>query len=312
MMPAVKPAEEYELASAALPLSYQRRVADFIALTKPRVVTMVVLTTAFGYYLGATEAAFDWLRLLITLVGTSLAAAGTMTLNQYLERDLDAQMLRTRQRPLPDGRLAPADALAFGAALTIGGVLLLLIAVNTLSAAVTAATSISYLFAYTPLKARTSLCTLIGAVPGALPPLTGWAAVSGDLGPAAWAIFAIMFVWQIPHSLAIAQMYRDDYARAGFRLLPVVDPDGVSTARQILTYSLALVSVGMLPTLLGLAGPVYFVSSILLGLGLLSSALRLARSAKTADARRVMFASLLYLPVLLAVMAADKLPIAPW
>jgi protoheme IX farnesyltransferase len=177
---------------------------------------------------------------------------------------------------------------------------------------VTAATSISYLFAYTPLKARTSLCTLIGAVPGALPPLTGWAAVSNDLGPAAWAIFAIMFVWQIPHSLAIAQMYRDDYARAGFRLLPVVDPDGASTARQILTYSLALVSVGMLPTLLGLAGPVYFVSSIVLGLGLLGSSLRLVRSARIADARRLMFASLLYLPCLLAVMAADKLPTAPW
>jgi protoheme IX farnesyltransferase len=175
---------------------------------------------------------------------------------------------------------------------------------------VTAATSVSYLFAYTPLKPRTSLCTLIGAVPGALPPLTGWAAASGDLRPAAWAIFAIMFIWQIPHSLAIAQMYRDDYARAGFQLLPVVDPDG--TTRQILTYSLALLSVGMLPTLLGLAGPVYFVASIILGLGLLASSLRLARSSDTADARRLMFASLLYLPSLLAIMAADKLPASPW
>jgi protoheme IX farnesyltransferase len=221
-------------------------------------------------------------------------------------------MLRTRQRPLPDGRLAPWDALVFGSALTIAGVLALLLAVNPLSAVVTAATSVSYLFAYTPLKARTTLCTLIGAVPGALPPLTGWAAASGDLSAAAWAIFAIMFIWQIPHSLAIAQMYRDDYARAGFRLLPVIDPEGSSTTRQILTYSLALVSVGMLPTLLGLAGPIYFGTSIVLGLCLLASSFRLARSSKTADARRVMFASLLYLPCLFAIMAVDKLPASPW
>ena len=311
MMPALKPAEEYELDPDALPLA-QRRVADFIALTKPRVVTMVMLTTLLGYYLGATEASFDWLRLAITLLGTSLAASGTMALNQYLERDLDARMLRTRQRPLPDGRLAPWDALVFGSALTVVGVLVLLLAVNSLSAVVTAVTSVSYLFAYTPLKPRTSLCTLIGAVPGALPPLTGWAAATGDLRPAAWALFAIVFIWQIPHSLAIAQMYRDDYARAGFRLLPVVDPDGSSTTRQILTYSLALLIVGMLPTLLGLAGPVYFVASIILGLGLLAASLRLARSSNAADARRLMLASLLYLPCLLAIMAADKLPASPW
>jgi protoheme IX farnesyltransferase len=311
MMPALKPAEEYGLEPDALPLA-QRRVADFIALTKPRVVTMVMLTTLLGYYLGATEASFDWLRVAITLLGTSLAASGTMALNQYLERDLDARMLRTRQRPLPDGRLAPWDALVFGSALTVVGVLVLLLAVNSLSAVVTAVTSVSYLFAYTPLKPRTSLCTLVGAVPGALPPLTGWAAASGDLSPAAWAIFAIMFIWQIPHALAIALMYRDDYARAGFRLLPVVDPDGSSTTRQILTYSLALLSIGMLPTLLGLAGPVYFVASIILGLGLLAASLRLARSSKTADARRLMLASLVYLPCLLAIMAADKLPASPW
>ncbi len=311
MMPAWKPAEEFDLATEALPIA-QRRVTDFVELTKPRVVTMVVLTTLFGFYLGSGTEAFDWLCLGWTLLGTSLAAGGTMALNQYLERDLDAQMHRTRQRPLPEGRLAPADALLFGAALTLLGILVLVAGSNMLAAAVTAATSVSYLFAYTPAKARTSLCTLIGAVPGALPPLTGWAAASGDLGPAAWAIFAIMFVWQVPHSLAIAQLYRDDYARAGFRLLPVVEPDGASTARQILTYSLALVSVGMVPTLLGLAGPIYFVASILLGLGMLAPSLRLARSAKIADARRVMFASLLYLPCLFAVMAADKLTAVPW
>jgi heme o synthase len=311
MMPALKPVDDVEIATDVLPLT-QRRVADFVALTKPRIVTMVVLTTLFGYYLGASNNGVDWMRLAVTLVGTSLAAAGTMTLNQYLERDLDAQMLRTRQRPLPDGRVTPVDALVFGSALTIAGVVVLMTGVNALSAGVTAATSVSYLFAYTPLKPRTSLCTLIGAVPGALPPLTGWAAASGSLDAGAWAIFAIMFVWQIPHSLAIAQMYRDDYARAGFRLLPVVDTEGTSTARQILTYSLALVSVGMLPTLLGLAGPIYFATSIVLGLGMLAPSVRLARSAKTADARRVMFASLLYLPCLFAIMAADKLTTVPW
>lgn len=311
MMPMLEPADELELAEDALPVA-QRRVADFVELTKPRVVTMVVLTTLFGYYLGSTAETFDWLRLAWTLVGTSLAAGGTMALNQYLERDLDAEMHRTRGRPLPEGRLVPVDALLFGTALTILGILVLVAGSNMLAAAVTAATSVTYLFAYTPAKVRTSLCTLIGAVPGALPPLTGWAAASGELDPSAWAIFTIMFVWQIPHSLAIAQMYRDDYARAGFRLLPVVEPDGASTARQILTYSLALVSVGMLPTLLGLAGPVYFVASIILGFGILAPSFRLARSARLADARRVMFASLVYLPCLFAVMAADKLTTVPW
>jgi protoheme IX farnesyltransferase len=310
MMPAVKPAEEYEL-DPALPLT-QRRVQDFVELTKPRIVTMVGLTALCGYYLGATPAAFDWMRLAITLLGTSLAAAGTMVLNQYWERDLDARMLRTRQRPLPDGRVAPADALVFGLALTFAGLLALFVGVNALSAAVTTATSVSYLFAYTPLKQRTPFCTLIGAVPGALPPITGWAAATNDLSAAAWAIFAIMFVWQIPHSLAIAQMYREDYARADFCLLPVIEPDGASTIRQIVTYSLALICVGMLPTLLGLAGPVYFAGSILLGIAMLAASLRLAHTTKIADARRVMFTSLLYLPFVLALMAADKLPTAPW
>jgi protoheme IX farnesyltransferase len=230
-----------------------------------------------------------------------------MALNQYYERDLDARMFRTRGRPLPDGRIEPRDALVFGGATTVAGLALLLLAVGPLPAAVTALTSLSYLFAYTPLKVRTSLCTLVGAVPGALPPLTGWAAASGTLGVGAWSIFAIMFLWQIPHSLAIAEMYRDDYARAGFRLLPVVDRECGSTIRQILSYSFALLSVGMLPTVIGLAGPVYFVASVALGLGMLASAIRLARSSALADARRLMFASLIYLPLLFLVMAADKI-----
>ncbi len=306
MIPALKPADELGLATDVLPLA-PRRSADFLALTKPRVVSLVVTTTFFGYYLAAAGDAFAWWRLVLTLVGTSLAAGGTMALNQWIERDLDARMHRTRERPLPNGRISPSDAAIFGTALTVTGILVLATGVNALAAAVTAATSVSYLFAYTPLKVRSSLCTLIGAVPGALPPLTGWAAASGSLDAGAWAIFAIMFIWQIPHSLAIAYMYREDYARAGFRLLPVVDPDGATTARQILTYAFALVSVGMLPTLVGIAGPIYFATSIALGLCMLVPSLRLARSIQAADARRVMFASLFYLPCLFAIMAFDKL-----
>lgn len=306
MMPALEPVDPYEIAPDVEPIA-QRRVADFVELTKPRLVGMVALTALLGFYLGAPAGPIDWLRLALTLIGTGLAASGTMALNQYYERDRDARMFRTRERPLPDGRIEPRDALIFGAAITIAGLLVLLVGVGPLPAAVTVATAVSYLFAYTPLKPRTSLCTLVGAVPGALPPLTGWAAASGRLDLGAWSIFAIMFIWQIPHSLAIAQMYRDDYARGGFRLLPVVDRDGGSTIRQILAYSFSLVTVGMLPTMIGLTGPVYLVASLVLGLGMLSAAIRLARSASLADARRLMFASLIYLPCLFMVMAADKL-----
>ena len=288
-----------------------RRAADFFALCKPRVVAMVLITTTVGYYLGATAAPIDYLRLLATLAGTALAAAGTLALNQFMERDLDARMQRTRERPLPDGRLAPTDALVFGAALTAAGLIYLTFAVDAVAALVTAATTAIYLFAYTPLKPRTSLCSIVGAIPGALPPLTGWAAARGTLDADAWVLFAIMFLWQIPHSLAIGRLYRDDYARAGIRLLPVIEPDGASTGRQIVSHSLALVVVGLLPTLIGLAGGVYFFVSLALGIGLLWSSVRLARSATVPDARRLLFATLVYLPVLLVTMAIDKVP-APW
>jgi heme o synthase len=270
------------------------------------------VTTLVGYYLGTTSAPLDYLRLLATLVGTALAASGTLTLNQFMERDLDARMHRTRDRPLPDGRVTPTDALAFGALLTVGGLVYLALVVDPLTALVTAATTAIYLFAYTPLKPRTSLCSLVGAVPGALPPLTGWTAARGELDLGAWVLFAIMFLWQIPHSLAIARLYRDDYARAGIRLLPVIEPDGASTGRQIVTHSLALLVVALLPTLIGVAGAIYFFVSLALGLGLLGAAVQLARSASAADARRLLVASLVYLPFLLVAMAADKLPVSPW
>jgi len=301
--------------SPALPIAAVhtgRRAADFLALCKPRVVAMVLVTTAVGYYLAGTSAPLDYVRLLCTLIGTALAAGGTLALNEYVERDRDALMHRTRDRPLPAGRLAPLDALAFGALLTASGIVYLALAVDFLPALITAFTTVSYLFAYTPLKSRTPLCSIVGAVPGALPPLTGWAAARGSLGIEAWVLFAIMFLWQIPHSLAIASLYREDYARAGIRLLPVVEPDGSSTGRHILSNSLALLMVALMPTMIGLAGAVYFCVALVLGIGLVVVAARLARTPSLDHARRLLFASLIYLPVLLLAMAADKLPVSPW
>ncbi|MGH7370301.1 MAG: heme o synthase, partial [Candidatus Methylomirabilales bacterium] len=212
----------------------QRYLADFFALTRPRVVLMVMITTLVGFYL-ASVGTPDYVRLTQTLVGLGFAAGGTLALNQYLERDVDARMQRTRLRPLPDGRLQPSEALIFGVAITGAGLLHLALFVNSLSAFVTAISVGSYLFLYTPLKRKTSLCSIVGAVPGALPPVIGWAAARGELGVEAWVLFAILFLWQIPHSLAIARLYRDDYARAGIRLLPVIEPDGGSTGRQIVS-----------------------------------------------------------------------------
>lgn len=303
------------LDSPALPIASEqagRRTADFLALCKPRVVAMVLVTAAVGYYLGATTAPLDYVRLLSTLVGTALAAGGTLALNQYIERDRDALMNRTRERPLPDGRVAPLDALVFGALLAGTGLLYLAVAVGALPALVTAVTTLTYLFAYTPLKPRTPLCSIVGAVPGALPPLTGWAASHGSLGIEAWVLFAIMFLWQIPHSLAIACLYREDYARAGMCLLPVVEPDGSSTGRHVLSNSLALLLVALMPTMIGLTGSIYFFVALALGLALVVASARLAQSASPSDARRLLLATLVYLPLLLVAMAADKLPASPW
>lgn len=283
----------------------RKRALDFLELTKPRVVVMILITTLVGYYLGSREAG-DYFRLLNTLIGTALAAAGTLALNQFLEREVDARMERTRLRPLPDGRLQPIEALAFGAAVTGAGVLYLTLAVGVLSGAVTAAIALLYLFAYTPLKLKTSLCVVVGAIPGALPPVTGWVAARGELGLGAWVLFAILFLWQLPHTLAIARLHREDYARAGIRVLPVVDPDGISTERQIVTGCLALLAVGLLPTLIGLTGPVYFFGALALGMLFLGCGMAQAVSRSVPAARRLLFASLLYLPVLLALMAFDK------
>jgi protoheme IX farnesyltransferase len=294
-----------EVIVAPLERDRRRVAADLAALTKPRVVLMVVVTTLVGYYVGLTGAA-DWARLLHLAVGTVLAAGGTLALNQYWERDVDAQMERTRSRPLPEGRLTPLEALAFGAAITALGVAYLAAFVGAAPAAVTLATFVLYLFAYTPLKLRTALCTIVGAVPGALPPVTGWVAARDDAGAGAWVLFGILFLWQLPHTLAIARLYRDDYARAGVRLLPVIDPEGTSTERQIVTGCLALLGVSLLPTLIGLAGVVYFAGALALGLGFVALGARQALAPSLTGARRVLFASLLYLPALLTLLALDK------
>jgi protoheme IX farnesyltransferase len=283
----------------------QRRALDFLALAKPRVVGMVLVTTCVGFYLG-TYGTTDYLLLLRTLVGTALAAGGTLALNQFLERDVDAKMERTRLRPLPDGRLQAAEAFIFGVVATLAGVFYLVLAVSVLSGVVTAAISVIYLGLYTPLKRVTPLCSLVGAVSGALPPVTGWVAAHDGFGVPAWILFAILFLWQLPHSLAIARLYRDDYARAGIQLLPIVEPDGKSTGRQIVINCLALLPVGFLPTLLGLSGPVYFFAALVFGIAFLAYGISFAASRTASAARQLLLASLFYLPAVLIAMALDK------
>jgi protoheme IX farnesyltransferase len=285
-----------------------RRVADYVELAKPRIVLMVLVTAFVGFYVGS-ETVPNYLKLVEMLLGTALAAAGTLALNQVIERHTDAKMERTRHRPLPDGRLQAREALWFGLLLTFAGLLYLLLAVNFLSAVVTALITVSYLLCYTPMKLRSSLCVLVGAVPGALPPVIGWVAATGSLDVGAWVLFAIMFLWQVPHTLAIARLYRNDYARAGIQFLPVIDLDGASTNRQIIFHTAALLAVSLLPTLLGLAGPVYFVVAFLLGIGFLLSGIRLALESTLSRARTLLFTSLIYLPMLLLVMALDRAPL---
>ena len=295
-----------EVVVASLARDRRRVLVDLLVLTKPRVVVMVLVTTLVGYYVGLAGAP-EYGRMLHLMVGTLLAAAGTLALNQYWEHEVDALMFRTQHRPVPEGRLQPLEALAFGAMVTLVGLLYLAAFVNLLAAALTAATTVLYLFAYTPLKLRTALCTIVGAFPGAAPPLTGWAAARDDLGVGAWILFGIVFLWQLPHTLAIARLYRDDYARAGVRVLPVVDAEGGSTERQIVLGCLSLLAVSLLPTLVGLAGSIYFGGALLLGLGFTVLGVWQALAPSSQQARRVMLASFLYLPALLALLAYDKL-----
>ena len=284
---------------------HRQMASDLVALTKPRVVVMVLATTLVGYDVGLTGSA-DYVRMIHLLIGILLAAGGTLALNQYWERDIDARMNRTRARPLPAGRLQPLEALLFGVALTLLGMAYLAALVGALVALVTAATAILYLFAYTPLKQRTALCTLVGAVPGALPPVTGWAAARGDITLGAWVLFGVVFLWQLPHTLSIARLYRDDYARAGVRVLPVIDPDGASTERQIVLACVALLAVSLLPTVIGWSGPIYLAGALVLGLAFTGVGIVQALAPSARAARRVLLASLLYLPLLLGLLAFDR------
>lgn len=281
--------------------------ADYIELTKPRITLMVVLTAFVGYALGSTGSILTG-RLAATLAGTALVAAGASCLNMVLERRTDSLMLRTRTRPLPAGRLRPPEALAFGLALTTTGLALLAWRTGPLAAAVAFVTWASYLFLYTPLKTRTSLSTVVGALPGALPPVIGWAAARGQLEPGAFVLFAIVFLWQIPHFLAIAWIYREDYARGGLPMLPVLDPDGRITGRQAVANTLALLLVSLAPTAAGIAGRAYLFGALALGLGFTAVAVRAAVLRTPRAARWLFVASILYLIALCALLLADRTP----
>jgi protoheme IX farnesyltransferase len=282
------------------------RVSDFVELTKPRITALVVMTTWVGYVV-ASQGAVQLGQLLHALLGTALTCGGTSALNQVWERDRDARMERTRHRPLPMGRVHPSDAMWFAVGLSLAGLAELALFVNLLTALVAGVTLATYVFAYTPLKRRTWLSTTVGAFPGALPPVIGWAAARGTLDAGAVALFAIQFIWQMPHFYAIAWMYREDYARGGFPMLSVIDADGSLTGRQIAGWSVLLLPASLLPALLGYAGLLYGIGALLLGLVLLLLGLGVARTPELRYARRVFLASILYLPALFGLLVLDNL-----
>ncbi|HET9529173.1 MAG TPA: heme o synthase [Blastocatellia bacterium] len=282
------------------------RPSAYLELTKPRITMLVVLTAAAGFCLGMGPDGVDYFGLLNMSVGIGLLSSGISTLNQYLERDLDGLMRRTEARPLPSGKLAPTEALLFGLGLSIVATVYIGVLINWLTAMLGVLTFASYLFVYTPLKTRTTLSTVLGAFPGAMPPLMGWTSARGEVTLEAWVLFAILFLWQFPHFLAIAWMYRDDYARAGIKMLPVVEPEGRVTSQQIVAYTLMLLPVSLMPAMLGLAGTVYMVGATLLGLVFLYYSVRAARAKTTWRARQLLLASVLYLPALFALMVLNR------
>lgn len=282
---------------------------DLWELTKPRLSALVLVTTAAGFWLGLRGGAGQLARLGPVLLGTALVVGGANALNEWMERELDARMQRTRRRPLPSGRVTPAAACGFGVGLTVAGLAFLTLAVNALTAALAFASWASYVLCYTPLKRVTPHCTLIGAVPGALPPVIGWAGASGAVGSGAWALFGILYLWQLPHFLALAILYRDDYAQAGFHMLPLIESGTTATARQIMLYGLALLPVSLVPSVLGLTGTWYFYGAFLLSAALLTSAARAALLRTLPSARQLFRASVAYLPLLLALLAWDRTPL---
>jgi protoheme IX farnesyltransferase len=290
--------------AVALPDSWSR-ANDFLALAKPRLNFLVVASSLAGYVMGGGDISNAAL-VLCTVAGTALVAGGASAFNQVIEREQDGRMRRTRLRPVPNGRLQPAESLVFAAVISIAGLVILAAGATLLSAVVALATLFVYAAIYTPLKRWSSFSTVVGAIPGALPPVIGWAAARDSLSEGAWVLFAILFLWQLPHFLAIAWMYREDYARAGFPMLPVIEPDGRSTARQAMIYCAALLPVSLAPTLVGMTGTVYFVAALVLTLLFFGLTIRFARTRAVADARRLFFGSIIYLPVLWILMIAGR------
>ncbi|PYK63292.1 MAG: protoheme IX farnesyltransferase [Verrucomicrobia bacterium] len=282
------------------------RFTVFSELVKARLTFLVLLTTLVGFYVGF-HGALDYLLLFHTLLGTGLMASGAAALNQLLERKYDALMRRTEDRPLPSGRLRPDTVLIFGGLCSAAGLVHLAIAVNLLTSLLGGITLGSYLFIYTPLKRVTPLNTAIGAVPGALPPLMGWTAAGGEINVEGWSLFAILFFWQLPHFLAIAWIYREDYAKAGFAMLPVFDPDGQHTSRQAVSHTLGLLPISLCPFLFGLEGTVYLTGALVLSLGFVWQAIRFSRDLTVQRARQLFYASIIYLPLLLGLMVFDKI-----
>jgi protoheme IX farnesyltransferase len=284
----------------------RRRVgSDFAELVKARLTLLVLLTTAVGYYLGAVGP-INYVGLFHAVFGTALAAAGAAALNQWWERRLDALMQRTRTRPIPAGRMSPRDALIVGNVLASAGVIYLACACNWLSASLAAATIAIYIFAYTPLKRVSTGNTLVGAIPGALPPMIGWAAASGRLDPGAWSLFAILFFWQLPHFFAIAWMYREDYARAGFQMVSTGDETGTRSASQSVFFCIVLLLVGGIPAFLGVVGSSYLLAELTLNGLFIFAAMRFLRTQLASDARKLFLASITYLPLLLLALVLTK------
>ena len=278
---------------------------DYLELTKPRITVLILICTAVGYFFGSPNALHPALFVHV-LLGTALMASGTAALNQWYEADSDAKMRRTSKRPIPAGRIKRIDGFVFGALLSIAGFADLWFGTNALAAGLGLFTLATYIFLYTPLKRRSAVCTTVGALPGAMPPLIGYAAASGRLDAWALALFLILFVWQFPHFYAIAWMYRDDYACGGIRMLPVIEPDGESTARRIVVCSILLIPISLIPRLLGMTGSIYAAAAVAAGMGLLYIGVRLGRDRTCARARHVLLASVLYLPMVLAVMVIDR------
>lgn len=294
-------------ATRTIDLTASARANAYVALTKPDVSFLVLMTTAAGYYMGV-RGPVDWLHMMHVVFATMLIAGGTAALNHYIERESDRYMRRTASRPLPSGVLQPSQALAFGIALCVAGAVDLYLTAGALASGLGVATCLSYLLAYTPLKKRTVWATFVGAIPGAIPPTIGWVAATGTFDRGAWLLFGILFLWQFPHFHAISWMYREDYARAGIMMLPVVDREGTRTFRQIILYAAALVGVSLLPAVLGLAGVIYFFGALVICTGLVQVCLWAASNKTNTRAKWLMHATVLHIPLLLGLMIYDKLP----